>query len=549
MKKLLCLLLCLATLLSAAMLGGCAKEESVDVDSNVDTSRTAVTLSMWIISENKVSKETEKEVEDAINEFTKSKFTTKIDLVFCTEEEYKEKVDKRFDKIVNRPAGTPIKPVTKGEMYELDDEGFKVLAYPEVGAYQMDIVLINSEDMLREYVNDGHLMSLNEALGDDYKIISTYIYNDILDNAKIDGEWFAVPNNQLIGEFTYMMVNKKLADDYYYTDYFDGSQSAAFGIDQPVAELIELIAKNEDTSKIAPVYGMADFPLVKYWNTTGGLKSVLATVYPGASVQCGAFSPKAETLFADGGYQSFMKLMFHCKENGYFMTTQETFGVGVLTGDYTLYDQYKDDYYIIPLAYPRLEQADVFSSMFAVTKYTANEQRALEIIEELTCRSELRNMLQYGVEGKHYTLDEDGAVKRIRNEDGTCDYLMNLAYTGNAMMAYPEEGMPLDIWKAAVQQNLQSLLSGVFGSDDHLKSVNAEAWKQMSEISDSYFQRLYVCETISEFETYMAVASKEISATDYYTKLTTLFLPNNEVDTSSLSGALTQWWTETFGGQ
>ena len=69
----------------------------------------------------------------------------------------------------------------------------------------------------------------------------------------------------MIGEFTYLMVNKSMADKYYYTDYFDGSAAnTTFGMKAPVAELIKLVAENEDTSVIAPMYGMADFPLVRY---------------------------------------------------------------------------------------------------------------------------------------------------------------------------------------------------------------------------------------------------------------------------------------------
>lgn len=542
-KKLLCLLLCLSTVFSVGMLGGCAAEEEVDTNSNVNTSRDAYTLSMWIVSEEKVSAETERKVEEAFNEITEAKYTTRVDLVFCTEDEYKAKVDARLDKIKNRPAGTPIKPTTKGEIYEKDEEGMWVLKYPEVGEYQMDIVLITGESMLKEYAGNGYLKSLNDALTNTYKVISTYIYNDILENAKINGEWFAIPNNQMIGEYTYLMVNKELADKYYYSDYFDGSTPVSFGVNTPIAKFIEIIAEQEDTSVVAPMYGMADFPLVRYWNTTTGAQSVLSTIYSTASVQYGpSFAPTVTSLFSDGSYKSFMELMFHCKESGYFMTTQETFGVGVMDGNYSLYQQYSDDYYMIPLAYPRLEDTDVFGSMFAITEYTVSETRAMEIIKELTCRSELRNVLQYGVEGTHYTLNDDGSLRRLNH-----DYMMNIAYTGNVMMAYPEEGMPVDLWEAAKKQNLQALLSGVYGTTGLLNTINAEAWQQMSEISESYFKRLYECETVSEFQAYLAVASAEITTTSYYKNLTNTFLSNGDFDTTSLAGVLTKWWEDTFG--
>jgi putative aldouronate transport system substrate-binding protein len=198
---------------------------------------------------------------------------------------------------------------------------------------------------------------------------------------------------------------------------------------------------------------------------------------------------------------------------------------------------------MIPIAYPRLEDTDVFSSMFAITNYTVSDQRSMEIIKELTCRSELRNVLQYGVEGTHYVFNDDGELRRLNQ-----DYMMNIAYTGNVMMAYPEEGMPLDVWEAAKQQNLQSLLSGVFGTTGKMNTVDVEAWQQMSEISESYFKRLYECETVNEFHSYLTVACAEISASPYYKSLTNMFLSNGDYETASFAGVLSQWWQETFGG-
>ncbi len=531
-KKLLCLLLCLATIFAACMLGGCSEEEEIDTNNNSNTSRNAVTINMWIISENKVSAETEAAVEAAFNEVSKSKYTTNVDLIFCTEEEYKAKVDAQLDKSANRPTGTPIKPATKGDEYERDEDMMWVLKYPETTEYQMDIVLITSENMLREYVGKGYLKSLNNSLTTTYKIINRYIYNDIIDNAKIDGEWFAVPNNQIIGEYTFMMVNRAAAEAY----GFKESDFTSFGAGTPAAALIDQIAANNAAGaekQIAPMYGMAEYPLVKYWNKNGDAKSILSTMYLSANVECGKLAPTVSNLFADANYKSFMQQMMYCKENGYFRTTEDEFGVGIFTGDYSLAADYSEDYYVIPLFYPRLEDTDVFSSMFAITNYTVDEQRSMEIIKDLTCDSELRNILQYGVLDQHYTLDEEGALKRLNH-----DYMMNIAYTGNMLMAYPEEGMPLNIWEVAKEQNLVSRLSLTFGATNSLNTVDQAAWQEMSDISAAYFGRLSKCETVNEFLNYMDAAAKEIASTSYYKQLTS--------SENSLSGALSKWFTDNF---
>lgn len=529
-KRVLCLLLCLLTLLCVA-LTGCSQGEDINTDSNVNSSRTPVTLNMWIISENQISEETEKAVENAFNAITEATYTTHVDLIFCTAEEYEAKLNAKFATIDAKPAGTSIKPPTKAETY-VDEDGMTVLKYPTASEYQLDILLIAGEKMLNKYVAEGRLTSLDESLVNQYRVISSYIYNDVMDNAKVNGSWYAVPNNNVIGSYTYMLVNRAMAEKYYYNE----SDFTSFGLNTAAAQLIEKIAKNEDRSVIAPMYGMADYPLAKYWSKNGDAPSIISTMYLSANEGIGN-GVSAVNLFKDAGYKTFMQEMFHCKENGYFRDQQETFGVAIMEGDYSVYQQYIDDYYVVPLAYPRLEEDAVFGSMFAVSTSTASLARSMEIIKELTCRSELRNVLQYGVEDVHYRLDDDGVLHRLNH-----DYMMNIRYTGNVLMAHPEEGMSADAWNNAILQNRESLVSKVFGSGSFLSRVDADAWNQMSEISVAYFDRLYRCETGSEFEEYLRVAAREIESSSYYAKMV-------GTDETTLNGALAKWWMETFGSK
>jgi putative aldouronate transport system substrate-binding protein len=224
---------------------------------------------------------------------------------------------------------------------------------------------------------------------------------------------------------------------------------------------------------------------------------------------------------------------------------QETFGVAVMEGDYALAREYSDEYYITVLDYPRVDDADIFDSMFAVTAYTASLARSMEIINALTCKSELRNILQYGVEGVHYTLNDDGAVVRKNN-----DYMMNINYTGNVLMAYPEEGMDLNIWRDVILQNQQALLAVTTGSNDYMSRVDKQAMAEMLSVSDAYFGRLSTCETIAEFEAYLDAATAEIKASSYYAKLTSIEMVEEGGqkihNPTSLYGALFNWWRTNF---
>ena len=86
-RKVLALLLCIVTVLT--LFTACGEKE-IDEDELVSeqSTRTAVSINMWIVTDNKVSEETEALIEKAVNTITKSRFTTYVDLIFVTESEY-----------------------------------------------------------------------------------------------------------------------------------------------------------------------------------------------------------------------------------------------------------------------------------------------------------------------------------------------------------------------------------------------------------------------------------------------------------------------------
>ena len=561
-KRILCLLLAVLTVLSCALVACTEPEDDGDenLNSNVNTARAPKTLNMWVITEEETTEEAQKQVEAAFNAITEETYTTHVNLIFSTKDEYEAKLDAQFALTDSRFSDKDFSGSLKQSeeiTTTIDPEtGMTMMQYPTASKYQVDIVLITSKDMLNKYIaadydsstKEGRLKSLNTALNNESKIIRSYIYNTLFDNAKVNNTWYAIPNNDLIGEYTFMMINREMADKYYFneSDFTTFADLNDRGEKTPVAKLIDAIAQNEDLSKIAPLYGMADYPLVEYWGKNGAM-TALASFYNAPNATLGYF-PGLSTVFSDRNYNAYMNLMYYCKENGYLMTEgQETFGVGIMTGDYSLMQEYADEYYVRVLDYPHLNDEAIFDSMFAVTKYTTDQNRAMEIITELVCKTELRNVLQYGVEGVHYELNEKNEVSR-KLDDANNIYKMNVSYTGNVLTAYPEEGITKDNWTEIIkQQNLQSVISVLCGSHDALVNVDKNAMEQMLAVSKSYFDRMASCKTALEFKEFARAAATEISAAPYYKTLTNERKDDNSFDTASLKGAITKWYSELFG--
>jgi hypothetical protein len=104
--------------------------------------------------------------------------------------------------------------------------------------------------------------------------------------------------------------------------------------------------------------------------------------------------------------------------------------------------------------------------MFGVCAYTRSESRSMEIVTYMNTNAEFRNILQYGVEGTHYELIDNGngttTVKPLVN-----DYKMDIYATGNVFLAHPEPQMSPDIWENGKIQNRYSMVDPLLGFDLH----------------------------------------------------------------------------------
>ena len=133
----------------------------------------------------------------------------------------------------------------------------------------------------------------------------------------------------------------------------------------------------------------------------------------------------------------------------------------------------------------------------------------------LNTNSELRNLLQYGVEGVHYELDEDERVDRFNN-----DYIMDINTTGNIFVAYPEENVTDEEWARCITSNLNLRAHAATGVWSYLKKVDPKILDDLAALSDSYeaqVAELYAtCTTVEEFATALELLSLKIEGEAAY---------------------------------
>ncbi|MBO5702190.1 MAG: hypothetical protein J6S71_07100 [Clostridia bacterium] len=501
-------------MLSSLLFTGCSAFGNNGEDTNLagdlaeEASNSAITLSMYVVSAEEVSPDTARKVEDAFNKITKPNFKTQVKLHFATYDKYYELIEQVVESNLalavledeHSKALKQAKKNAKAEGVTTDDAWFDAfyaanpdyeqfreteeltgedttaeqtemvtiegidnsytlsqVKYPDEKPAQIDILWIDSYERYVDFIAKEMIQRLDSELTGSSKKLNEYINNELLTWAKwATSGTYGIPNNVIIGEYTYLLVNKELAKKYSYNPEELNTLAKC-------ADFLADVQKYEPG--VAPILGDIYPVNTYYWNidtTTGKINSstfsVLASTtnnrtmnFKGESVGLAC-----NNIFKSTEYTDQLRAIQKYKDAKYIVaegSNVEDYAIRVIKGDADLAKVYGEEYQLNVLEYPRVGYEEVFSNMFAVSEYSRSLSRSMQIITYLNTNSDLRNVLQYGVEGEHYKIDDEtGKVVRLNR-----DYIMNLESTGNVFMAYPEENMDLDVWEWGKKQNLDVL--------------------------------------------------------------------------------------------
>jgi len=116
------------------------------------------------------------------------------------------------------------------------------------------------------------------------------------------------------------------------------------------------------------------------------------------------------------------------------------------------------------------------ASVQAISRTSKNPEKAMEFLNLLYTDEYLMNLYVYGIEGKHYTLDENGVVvlpEGVKSETEK-DY-SGYPYTqGNRFLLNTPPSTPTDIWDAYKKFNEESFISPALGFVFDVSELAAE---------------------------------------------------------------------------
>ena len=135
-----------------------------------------------------------------------------------------------------------------------------------------------------------------------------------------------------------------------------------------------------------------------------------------------------------------------------------------------------------------LSTSSIRGSMTAVSSFSEHPQEALKLIELMNTDPWYRETARYGIEGKHYTRNEDGTV--TKTELGQNNMKVNAYgqghYTLGALEASPFPEVPTDIhqWEKTMANYANATLSAAMGFTPDLTPVETQCLAIKSVIEE-----------------------------------------------------------------
>ena len=421
MKKILCLALCL--IMACLALVGCDDAIGSDLEGEggyydrglaSSQSEPVIALDLYIITDADTSKDAVKTanatVEDRINQYIEEKYKAKLYIHYLTEAEY---------------AATVVDAVVPG---------YKESANGRIA--HADIVLINSASLFDQLVASDALLALDEALEmNKYGTLNADIATSLLDAARVqkgeESKLYAIPNNRVIGEYEYLLINRSEALKHNFSEKqlkSVGAFACSCGYIYYPEDGASVNYVNGDNSKTVEIAKGTAFADIAATVTEKISDADVVLTY--ACPKCGSDKSAYSALdYTDPSSSAVAALRAEIGADN----------VKVVSGMYeekkmyelgTHADELGTKFFCNIITYPTVDKDYVFESAFAITRDTVSATRCMDIIYALNHDTTLRNLLQYGVETLHYTVEDGNIVK-----NSGCPYEMNILYTGNVFTA------------------------------------------------------------------------------------------------------------------
>lgn len=246
--------------------------------------------------------------------------------------------------------------------------------------------------------------------------LKEFVPEELWEAATVDGGIYGVPNYKEIGEAWVAKIDKTVVDEM----GFDLSGIKKLEDFEPMLEYVQKNMPERALLMVANNPGHLNVDAAYYFDT------ILAGDHPIAVVDKEE-GKTVQSFFETERYQEFIKLMRDWYLKGYICEdaltrdnfdeyTKASHNMGIEFSQYApqaeaSYSAYYGSEVSIAYASPvTITNNSATGSMCCIYAKSEHPEEALKFLELLNTDTEIKDLLTYGIEGVHYTLNEDGKI-------------------------------------------------------------------------------------------------------------------------------------------
>ena len=132
---------------------------------------------------------------------------------------------------------------------------------------------------------------------------------------------------------------------------------------------------------------------------------------------------------------------------------------------------YGIDLWQTPQGTSMLSTSGIIATLWSISTTSKHPDRALEVLAMLSTDEYAMNLISYGIQDVHYSLDADGFASVI--DEGGYNPAQSWSL-GNVFLTHPTVGQPADVWVETAKVNAEAQVSKLIGFTADISNVEAE---------------------------------------------------------------------------
>ncbi len=335
---------------------------------------------------------------------------------------------------------------------------------------EMDIIY-DAQDSYVIHARNGDYLDITEYLDEKTPKLKKEIYDELWAGVTIDGKIYGVPTKKEIAEQPSLYVQKSFLEE-------NNIDVASIKNLEDMEVVFEALKKDPKR---------AGFMINKGREHEGIYAKNCYESITGKYLITKDSDDKVAHYYLTEEYKCFADIMRDWYNKGYIASDVAVNGdysqyineddrLGVRYKSYSPYEELTetDETQICkPIVFgnPIITNGSTRGSIFCVSKKSKHPEKAMEFLELWNTDPKVKNLITYGIEGKHYTL-ENGKVKLVPDKNNL--YFNQNWRTGNMLISYLTVAEPDDKWEKFDEFNKNAEISKVLGFTPNIDSVKNE---------------------------------------------------------------------------